>query len=513
MIVKQLDFGEGAREKLARGKFVAIESEHHTGGLTTTKDGVTVANSINLYDPVEDLAVRMVRQAAQNTASAAGDGTTTSIVLAEAIINAVFSEELEDSNMTEVTRYIQKHSEQIIKDLDKRAKKLTGRRLYSVATISANNDKEMGKIIGDAYKYVGRDGVVTVANSRSTETYTDIIEGMGLDRGYTTKYYVTDKKKNECVLEKPYVLIYDQELPSLRHIESILKFVVSKGRPLLVIGEMALDASSTMAANVVKGNVKGCNIIPPSFGFRREQILQDICAATGATYISEKLGNDWDTIDPSVLGEVDKVVVTDSRTVLFNDKPTEATIDLVSDLNDKLNKETDLGKKEVLRERLSVLNGKAAVIYVGGNSDIEQKERKDRVDDAVFATRAAMEEGILPGGGIALLESRVKVLSDNRDEITAANALESSLEAPFKQIMENAGKDSDEMIDIIDDRGEKGYGYDVKAEKFGDVMKMGVIDPAKVTKLALRNAVSVATTILMSETVITNMRSDGGSGN
>lgn len=522
MIVKELYFGDDAREKLrsgikklaravkstlgASGKYVAIESGEHTGGLTTTKDGVTVANSVYLDDPIENLAVRMVKQAAQNTATAAGDGTTTSIVLAEAIIENANNLIKDENNKTEVTRHIKSFSEKIIKNLEKRAKKLTGRRLYHVATVSANNDKFLGKLIGDAYKYVGKNGVVTVRNSKTTDTHVENIDGMLIERGYNFKYYVNDDRRNECVLDNPLMLVFDQELPDFRQIEHILEYVVKHNRSLLIIGELSLDASQTFAYNVaVQKTIKGCHIIPPSFGNRREEMMQDICTATGATYISEKLGNDWNTITPSDLGEAERVVVNESRTILINNTQKLEVVDLISDLNAQLKEESDDRVKEAIRERISALNGKAAVINVGGGSDIEQKEKKDRVDDSVLATRAALEEGILPGGGIALLNEAWNGMPFNgdRDEMTAIHIMEESLKAPFVQILENGGNDSDIVIDNIIDK-EYGYGYDVKAEKYGNMLQMGIIDPAKVTKSALRNAVSVANTIMMCETTITN---------
>jgi hypothetical protein len=284
--------------------------------------------------------------------------TTTSIVLAEAIIENANNLIREDNNKTEVTRHIKSFSDKIIKNLEKRAKKLTGRRLYHVATVSANNDKFLGKLIGDAYKYVGKNGVVTVRNSRSTDTYVENIDGMLIERGYNFKYYINDERRNECVLEKPVMLVFDQELPDFRQIEHILEYVVKHNRSLLVIGELSLDASQTFAYNVaVQKTLKGCHIIPPSFGNRREEMMQDICTATGATYISDKLGNDWNTITPSDLGEADRVVVNESRTVLINDTQKVETVDLISDLNAKLKDESNENRKEAIRERVSALNG------------------------------------------------------------------------------------------------------------------------------------------------------------
>lgn len=523
MKVKELNFDDDAKKKMQSGikklakavkitlgpsgRFVGLDSDAHTGGITMTKDGVTVANTINLEDAVENFAVRNVRDAARRTATAAGDGTTTSIVLMEALLDGVDEHVTSDNNLTEVSRYMKSIAASIIKNLDKRAKKLTGRRLYHVATVSANNDKKLGKLIGDAYKYVGREGIVTVANSKTPDVYLEKVDGMVIDRGFRYRNYVTDERRDECVLENPLILAFDQKLQDLRQIAHLIEYAIKVGRPILIIGEMELDASQTFAYNIsAKKAFKGCNILPPDFGSRREQMLKDLCTATGATYISENLGNDWANIVPADLGEVDKVVVSESRTVMYNNSDNEELASLIDDLKEKLKEESDDDKKDALRTRISALSGKAVVINVGGNSDIEQKEVKDRVDDSVLATRAALEEGILPGGGVGLLYeaySNMPVDGD-RDEITAMAIMESALQAPFKQILMNAGKDVDGILSKILDADEYGYGYDVLREEFGNTFKMGIIDPAKVTKSALENSVSVATTFMLCGATVTN---------
>jgi chaperonin GroEL len=492
------------------GKFVGIESESQIGGMTMTKDGVTVASSINLPKSNEDLAVRMFRQTAQMTANSAGDGTTTSVVIAEAIINAYDDESFEDCSVTEITRHIQRMSKDIIKNLDKKSKKLTGGRLVDVASISANNDKDLGSLIAEGYKHVGKTGLVSVAQSKTSDTHLEKINGIRVERGYTSKYYVTDKRRNECVLENAYVFVTDQEVPGLKQIQNILEYCIARNKPILIIGEMSLAAAQAVNYNVVQGALKACNIIPPSFGFRREEMLRDICTITGAKFLSESTGNDWGAINSDVLGKIDKVIASDVMTILINEEQNEATKALIDDLNEKLKTEIVEGKKEVLMDRLSCVSGKAAILHVGGLTDIEIKEKKDRVDDSVLATRAAVEDGILPGGGIALLREAQNIkVQDGEDlnEIAAANILQTAIEQPFRQILINAGLDKIGVEDeVTKDGANYQYGYDSKKRKFGDMYKMGIIDPTKVTKSSLQNAVSVATTILMCETVITNMR-------
>jgi chaperonin GroEL len=478
--------------------------------LTVTKDGVTVASSINLYDPEEDQAVKMVRQAAQRTAVVAGDGTTTSIVLAEAIINET-DKVMKDSDLsiTEVTRHIENLTKDVVKRLTKRSKKLTGGRLVDVASISANNDRKLGRLIADGYKHVGKSGLVSVAHSKTSETHLEKIDGVRIDRGYSSKNYITDHKRGESVLESPLVLVTDMEIPSVKNILPIIEYCINKGRPLFIIGEMNIAASAAIEYNVVNGKIKACSIVPPSFGYRREEMMKDICDITGATFISEKLGNDWNAITPSMMGSIDKVITSSSMTVLVNETKNEATLKLIDKLDEEIKSEDVQSAKEVLMERLSCISGKAAIIHVGGESDIEIKEKKDRVDDSVFATRAAVEEGILPGGGVALLREseNIKINNDDPNELAAANILQEAMAQPFRQIIINAGLDDYEIgtnVSSNDDLYQ--YGFNVKDRKYGDMYKMGVIDPSKVTKSSLTNAVSVATTILMCDTVITNMR-------
>jgi chaperonin GroEL len=517
MIVKEIHFGDEGQKKLksgikkiagavkstlgARGRTVLIESEHHVGGITVTKDGVTVAKSINLYDPTENLAVMMMRQAADKTATIAGDGTTTSIVLAEAIIDASDKYLKENDNVTEVIRGINDITKRVISKLDKMSKKVNGKRLYDVAAISANNDNDLGKMIGDAFSEVS---LVTVENSMNSETRVEIINGMRIERGYTSQYFVNDQKKQECVLENPYVLICDHEINNISNLEKILAPIVSQGKSLLIIGTLGPNALQTLNVNVYQGKIKACNIIPPSFGYRQKDLLKDLAVALGGTYFSDDTGDDLSIATLSDLGKASKVIVKKDMTVFMHHADFKQDIDNhLEELKSMMDQTDDHVDREFIRERIANISGGIGVIYVGAQSDIEQKEKRDRIDDAVYAVMAALEEGILPGGGIALLECASEYAFSDDD--VASQIMSEALVAPFRQILVNAGKNPHEIeMGIF----EKGHGYDVKAEKFGDMMKMGIIDPTKVTKNALLNAVSVATTIMSTNAIITNIRAD-----
>lgn len=517
MIVKEIHFGDEGQKKLksgikkiagavkstlgARGRTVLIESENHVGGITVTKDGVTVAKSINLYDPTENLAVIMMRQAADKTATVAGDGTTTSIVLAEAIIDAADKYIDPDHNVTEVIRKINSITKNVVSNLEKRSKKVSGRRLYDVASISANNDQEVGKMIGDAFSEVS---LVTVENSMNSETRVEIINGMRIERGYTSPYFVNDQKKQECILENPYVLICDHEINNISNLEKILAPIVSQGRSLLIIGNLGPNALQTLNVNVYQGKIKACNIMPPSFGYRQKDLLKDLAVALGGTYFSEDTGDDLSIINLIDLGRASKIIVKKDMTVFMHHAEFKEDIDNhLAELNAMINQTDDQVDREFLRERIANISGGIGVIYVGAQSDIEQKEKRDRIDDAVYAVMAALEEGILPGGGIALAECAS--LIDDSDDV-ASKIMYDALIAPFNQILINAGKNPKSIaLNMFEN---KGWGYDVKNEVAGDMIKMGIIDPTKVTKNALLNAVSVATTIMSTNAIITNIRAD-----
>ena len=522
---KILSFDEQGREKLLNGitqiskavkstlgplgQTVLIESQNHTHGITITKDGVTVAKSIDLEDAVENLAVRMMKEAAERTANSAGDGTTTAIVLTEAIVREGLQlfKRNEKANKTQVVRDINKVTDEILKDLDKKSKKVTGKTLKDVATVSANNDEELGDMIASAYKELGNDGILTVENSKTEETYYEITKGIKVDRGYTSKLFINNQRNDECILDDVHILVTDMEITNILQIETVLKPIINQNKKLLIIGNCVQNVVNTLAANVVQNNLKLCNIIPPSFGYKTNELLSDIALATGAKYFSESQGDNLGLLTMNDLGHANKVIVGKESTVIIKDQQDNPEITTrieelkVQKENSKLKKD-----KDFVNERIALLSGGVGVMYVGANSDIEQKEKFDRIEDAVCAVRSAVEEGILPGGGISLLRC-----AEQLEESDAGDILYGALCAPIEQILENAGENVKEIRDEVCkcNKVPDNYGYDVKNKKFGDMYKMGIIDPTKVTKNALKNAVSVATTILTTNAIVTMKRKNG----
>ena len=531
-IPKNLEFDQPGRDKLIqgitkiskavkstlgpRGKTVLIESPEHIGGMTITKDGVTVANSIFLDDPVENLAVQMLKDAARRTANSAGDGTTTAIVLTEAIIKAGEKNLTEKNNIAEVVKGINKFSKSVVKHLKKNSRRITKSRLLDVATISANNDKNLGKIIADAYGKVGKNGIVTVERSQNHETYATVTNGIKVDRGYTSNLFITNQKNDESVLEDTLVLVCDQEISNILQIENVLKPIIQQNKKLLIIGPCSVNVVNTLAANVVRNGLKLCNIMPPQFGYKQHELMQDIALSVGAKYFSEKTGDDLSLLSMEDLGHADKIISGKSQTVIIkNNQMTEEIENRISDLKEQQENTEIVSDREFINERIASLSGSIGAIYVGGNSDIEQKEKYDRVEDAVCAVRSALQEGIVKGGGLALFYAREEIgwiskKTVNDDESTAIDILMESLSAPVIQILQNAGLHIDDYYSqkihfdswAMNLRDE----YNVKTEEKGDFFKMGVIDPLKVTKTAFENAVSVATTILTTNAIITHAR-------
>jgi chaperonin GroEL len=513
MIVKEISFGKEGRDKLikgvdavanavgstlgARGRTVLIESEQHVGGITVTKDGVTVAKSINLLDPAENLAVMIMREASEKTANSAGDGTTTSMVLAQAIIHEAMAQIEPSDNLTQVLRDIQEASTEVLEKLDQMSVEITDDKLNSVATISANGDTDTGSIIADAYSKVGLTGVVTVEPSKDALTYSEIISGMKIDRGFTSKYFVTDHKKQECVLDDPYILVTDQPISHINDIFPILEFILEGNKSLLIIGELEENALNTLNANKIKAKLKVCTIMPPQFGYKKHQLMADIAMATGAKYFSEQTGDNLAMVSIDDLGRAKKIISGRFNTLIR--EPGGLVDERTAELQEQLNVETSAIEKDFLKERIANLGGGVAVIYVGAQSDIEQKEKKDRVDDAVCAVRAALEEGILPGGGVALKDVAIGMEKTNKK---GESILMLALISPMMKIIDNAGGWSGEMKDYR----KNGIGVNVVNMTICNMMDMGIIDPTKVTKEAVRNAVSVATTLLSTDTVITNIR-------
>ena len=523
---KELNFGPKGRSRLIkgiekisqavkstlgpRGNTVIIESPDQLGGMTVTKDGVTVAKSIQLLDSVENIAVIMMQQAADKTATSAGDGTTTAIVLTEALVKSALEvlEKHPDCNKTEVLRELVSSTNVIVDKLKKMSKPVDSSKVKQVATISANNDDAIGSIIADVYESVGENGIVTVEKSKTHETYYESTEGVKVDRGYSNPLFINNHKKDECILENPYIFVSDAEITNILNIENILKPIISENKSLLIIAPCSNNVLNTLAANVMKRNLKICVIQPPNFGYKQHELMQDIALTTNATYFSERTGDDLSLIDFVDLGSASKVIVGRDSTIILSssEKDTEKIDERVKELWGAHKLSNNKVEREFIMSRIASLTGGIGVIYVGGNTDLEQKELYDRVDDAVCAVRSAMKEGILPGSGRALHQlSQDKCLEGgNSSAKKIANAiLSKAITAPLKQILENAGLSSTK---IYSKEVKKGHGYDVKNEKYGDLIKLGVIDPMKVTKSALQNAVSVAVTILSTNAIVTMAR-------
>jgi len=471
-----------------RGNTVLIESQEHTGGITVTKDGVTVAKSINLLDSVENLAVRIMKEAADKTATSAGDGTTTAIVLTEALV----------TNAVE------------IKKLKKDSKKISGKKLKDVAVISANNDEEIGELIYKVYSEVGKDGIVTVEKSKNHETYYETTKGMKIERGYSSPLFINNQKHDECIYEDVKVLVADAEITNILQIENALKPLINKKEKLLIIAPCSTQFTNTLAANVMKNGLKLVSIPPPEFGYRQHELMQDIALSVGATYYSEKTGDDLSLISYDDLGHCAKVIVGRDSTVVIKDEHDKKYLEIKDRVNELWDAYENVKRKEdksFLEKRIASLTGGIGVMFVGGNTDLEQKELYDRVDDAVCAVKSALEEGILPGGGLSLYnlgnEYEVATIDeDNLEKKIAYAILAKALQAPLEQILSNAGHDNV----YLGNKTEKNEGFDVKNEKWGNMYDMGIIDPMKVTRSALQNAISVAITILSTNAIVTIKR-------
>ena len=506
-IVKHLNFGRDAQDKVfsgitkltqavsstlgASGKCVILED--FMGRPMITKDGVTVANSVNLSDPVENIGATLIKEAARKTVSEAGDGTTTATVLAHAILN-----EAKDfkGSLRDVKNDINDSYEKTIKYLDKVSIPVEGDMIDQVASISSNNDTELGGIIAEAFKQVGKNGVVLMdTDSKSEETSVDVVTGSQINQGFANPNLITDVAKQNVTLENPLVLLVSSPISTIRKIQTVLEYAVANNRALLIIGELEKQPMSAVVMNKIKGNIKVNVVAPPGFNFWKKDFLDDIAAVTGATHINEEYGDDIDLITPDMLGECDKAVSDNKSTVLKVSSMPEEAKERIKTIEDQLNSDTPSLKTEKLQERLGVLSGNVAVITVGANSDVELKEKKDRVDDAIHATKAAIKEGIVAGGGIALLNAASKL----SDKTEGQKIFIEAIKAPYRTILQNAGLA--EVYPQVKNRG-----IDVKNGKDVNMIKAGIIDPVLVTKTALKNAVSVASTILSTDCVISNMR-------
>jgi len=509
-LVKELAFGDIARsqvlagvEKLtnavsstlgASGKCVILEDQN--GKPVITKDGVTVANSITLHKPLENIGATLIKEAAQRTVKDAGDGTTTATILAKAILDN--ADKMSDhSTSRDIKEGITKGVDNVVSYLNKKRKKVRGKKIDQVATISANNDKELGKIIGEAFRLVDETGVVMMETNEQPETVVELIEGVQYDQSLKNNHFITNKEKGTSELENPLVLIVESKIPNVRKIQSVLEHVIKNGKSLLIIADVDQQVVSALAMNKVKGNIKVNIIDAPVYGISKKDILSDLCSVTGATLINEELGDDMDLIQPEHLGTCIKSVTNHEETILqvdLSDKPEVAeTIELL----EKQIKETKNPNIIVrLEKRLAKLKAKVATVKVGANSEVELKEKKDRVEDAICATKAAIKEGIVPGGGIALLNASQQLKPTSLGE----EILYNSIKMPYELILKNAGVDNYETPIV------EGTGLDVVTGNTVDMVKAGIIDPLLVTKSALMNAASVATTILSTDCVINNIR-------
>ena len=523
---KELHFDSDGRKKLLsgitqiakavkstlgpQGNTVLIESQEHIGGITVTKDGVTVAKSINLLDSVENLAVRIMKEAADKTATSAGDGTTTAIVITEALVSKGLELLEEGINRAEVLRLLQSESNKIVDILKKQSKKITGKKLKDVAVISANNDEEIGDLIYKVYSEVGKDGIVTVEKSKNHETFYETTKGIKIERGYSSPLFINNQKHDECVYEDVKILVTDAEITNILQIENALKPIINKKEKLLIIAPCSTAFVNTLAANVMKNSLKLVNIPPPDFGYRQHELMQDIALSVGATYFSEKTGDDLSLISYDDLGHCSKVIVGRDSTVVIKDEQenSEAIKERVEELwgAHKINKRKQ--EKSFIEKRIASLTGGIGVMYVGGNTDLEQKELYDRVDDAVCAVKSALEEGILPGGGVSLYnigndyDVKTIKLKEKSAKKISYEILAKALQAPLEQILSNAGLENV----YLGKQREKNEGFDVKNEKWGDMYDMGIIDPMKVTRSALQNAISVAITLLSTNAIVTIKR-------
>jgi chaperonin GroEL len=507
-IVKTLTFGKDANDQIiagveklanavkstlgASGKCVIYEDA--LGRPVITKDGVTVAESVVLLHPVENIGATLIKQAARNTVREAGDGTTTSTVLANSLLK-ITNKHLDEEKVRELKAGIISGANKVKIYLDKTSTPVKGQMLQNVAIISCNNDKELGVKIGEAYEKVGKNGIVLMEESDTNETYVDFVEGVQFDSGLKSTHLITDKDKHTAVLDDPYVLIVSSPIPNIRKIQSVLEHVIKSKRSLLIVADMEQQPYATLLSNKVKGNIKVNIVDVPGFGLTKQDTMDDLALLTGAMIINEELGDDLDLINPDVLGSVKKAVTDEKSTVL----QIEQSVDVahrVEEVTKSIETETNPFFKKKLEQRLSMLTGKVGIVYVGADSEVELKEKKDRVEDAIHATKAAYKEGIVAGGGIALLNAANHLKAKNKGEEILFEAIKS----PYYTILDNAG------IIEVKKQTIKNRGIDVKTGKEVNMIKAGIIDPVLVTKSALKNAVSVVTTIVSADCVISNKR-------
>ena len=495
-----------------KGRNVIISKSF--GAPQVTKDGVSVAKEVELEDALENMGAQMVKEVASKTNDLAGDGTTTATVLAQAIVKEGLKNVAAGANPMDLKRGIDKAVESIVTDLEKQAKKVgnSSEKIMQIASISANNDNTIGELIAKAFGKVGKEGVITVEEAKGTDTYVDVVEGMQFDRGYLSPYFVTDSDKMIADLENPYILLFDKKISNLQEILPILEPIAQSGRPLLIIAEdVEGQALATLVVNKLRGGLKIAAVKAPGFGDRRKAMLEDIAILTGGTVISEERGFSLENADLEMLGTAETVTIDKDNTTIVNGSGKASDIKArVNQIKSQIVSTTSDYDREKLQERLAKLAGGVAVLYVGAASEVEMKEKKDRVDDALHATRAAVEEGIVAGGGVALVRAQKtleKISNVNLDEVTGIQIVSRAIEAPLRTIVDNAGGEGSVVINkVLEGKGD--FGYDAKGDAYVDMLKAGIIDPKKVTRVALENAASVAGMILTTECALIDIKED-----
>jgi chaperonin GroEL len=527
-MAKDIKFDTDARDGLKRGVDALANAVKVTlgpkgrnviisksfGAPQVTKDGVSVAKEVELEDPLENMGAQMVKEVASKTNDLAGDGTTTATVLAQAIVKEGLKNVAAGANPMDLKRGIDKAVTSITDDLEKQAKKVgnSSEKIQQIASISANNDNTIGELIALAFGKVGKEGVITVEEAKGTDTYVDVVEGMQFDRGYLSPYFVTDSDKMIADLENPYILLFDKKISNLQEILPILEPVAQSGRPLLIIAEdVDGQALATLVVNKLRGGLKIAAVKAPGFGDRRKAMLEDISILTGGVVISEERGFSLENADLTMLGTAETVTIDKDNTTIVNGSGNASDIKArVNQIKAQIETTTSDYDKEKLQERLAKLAGGVAVLYVGAASEVEMKEKKDRVDDALHATRAAVEEGIVAGGGVALVRAQKtleKLAAVNIDEATGIQIVSKAIEAPLRTIVENAGGEGSVVINkVLDGKGD--FGYDAKSDSYVDMLKAGIIDPKKVTRVALENAASVSGMILTTECALIDIKED-----
>lgn len=495
-----------------KGRNVIIDKKF--GAPSITKDGVTVAKEIELKDPIENMGAQLLKEVASKTADLAGDGTTTATVLAQAIITAGLKNVTAGANPMDLKRGIDKAVEEVVKHLKKQSKKVGDdiEKIEQVATVSANNDSNIGKLIANAMEKVKKEGVITVEEAKGTETEVKIVEGMQFDRGYISPYFVTNADKMEAVLDNPLVLIYEKKISGMKELLPILEKGVQTGRPLLLIAEdVDGEALATLVVNKIRGSLRICAVKAPGFGDRRKAMLEDIAILTGGTLISEERGFKLENADLSYLGSAEKITIDKENTTIVNGAGKKSEITArVNQIKAQMETTTSDYDREKLQERLAKLAGGVAVLYVGAATEVEMKEKKDRVDDALHATRAAVEEGIVAGGGVAYIraiDALEKLKGDNDDETTGIHIIRRALEEPLRQIVQNAGGEGSVVIQKVRE-GKADYGYNARTDAYENMLAAGVIDPTKVSRVALENAASIASMLLTTECVLSEIKEE-----